>query len=188
MHRTLRMMMTKTYSKEKNKAYKPKKAEPSSLGMESLQRAKNRACYLLGASDYSAHQIKEKLLKNGYTTEVCEAVVAWLSEYGYIDDNRFAHSYVRSHRGNQGVSKIKMELKRKGLSEADIYEAIGEELDSEQELDSAISLLERRHIDLSGDAKEYAKHYRYLCSRGYSISVVSEALEHFKHGAMAECY
>ncbi len=176
------MMKTKTYSKS-NSAYKSRKREPESLGMESIERAKNRACYLLGARDYSSHQIKEKLLAGGYTSEVCEAVAQWLMEYGYVDDTRYARAYVRSHKGNQGSSKMKLELKRRGLSESDIYEAIDEELDLDKELMSAISLLERRHINLADNPKEYAKHYRYLCGRGYSISVVGEALEHFRHAA-----
>jgi SOS response regulatory protein OraA/RecX len=83
-----------------------------------------------------------------------------------------AHSLWES--GKYGILGVIQQLRRRGLPDAIIREAMSS-FEREQELLYAIALLERRKLE----PEERNKAGRFLAARGFSYTVIEQALEHF---------
>lgn len=94
--------------------------------MQNRQRAKSHkqpttysafdtAIYYLTFRDRSRKELCDKLTEKGYEeAEIAEAVEKLMS-YGYIDDERYASSYIRNQMRAKGRRRITMELSGKGV-------------------------------------------------------------------------
>ena len=57
-------------------------------------RAKKRAMFLLERMDRTEHQLREKLMQNGYPDVCVDLAVEYVRKYHYIDDLRYATTYI----------------------------------------------------------------------------------------------
>lgn len=139
--------------------------------------AKDYAAKLLSFCDRSEKELREKILKKGYSEEECEEAVAFCREYGYIDDVRFTAHFVHdsTELRKLGKSRIRMELRRKGIDEETISEALA---NLENERDILQEEMQRRfgNADFS-DPKVKNKAFGYFARRGYKPSDILRAME-----------
>lgn len=133
-------------------------------------RAKKRALFLLEKMDRTEHQLYDKLRQNGYPEECVTAAVEYVKSYRYIDDLRYARTYVRYHQQKKSRQRLKMDLIQKGVAKPTIEQALEEEFASD-EREKIKALLEKRRYDsVSADAKEQQRMYQFLLRRGYKSS------------------
>lgn len=110
--------------------------------------------------------------------EDIEAVVAKLIEMRVIDDENFARFFVSNRNQIKGTSekKLKMELQKKGVSEAIISEVLAEDefgekiRDDKVEIQKMIEKKRRRGYD-------DAKLMQYLARQGFSYDLIRESLK-----------
>ena len=104
-------------------------------------------------------------------------IVDFLLEEGYINDERYCRSYVKSKLNLKkwGVNKIKLSLIAKGV-DRDIIEAVVSEIDQDSYKEELVKLLENKKINESDPYKRKAKLIRYAVGKGYSLSMVMEIL------------
>lgn len=104
-------------------------------------------------------------------------IVDFLLEEGYINDERYCRSYVKSKLNLKkwGVNKIKLSLITKGV-DRDIIEAVVSEIDQDSYKEELVKLLENKKINESDPYKRKAKLIRYAVGKGYSLSMVMEIL------------
>ena len=109
-----------------------------------------------------------------------EKIVKLLVDEGYLDDERYASTFVRSkiHLKKWGVNKIKMSLKMKGISDEIIGNALSE-IDPEIYKDELIKVLKAKKINDTDPYKKKAKLAQYAIQKGYEPSLVWDALRHF---------
>lgn len=109
-----------------------------------------------------------------------EKIVKLLVDEGYLDDERYASTFVRSkiHLKKWGVNKIKMSLKMKGISDEIIGNALSE-IDPEIYKDELIKVLKAKKINDTDPYKKKAKLAQYAMQKGYEPSLVWDALRHF---------
>lgn len=102
-------------------------------------------------------------------------IVDFLDDEGYINDERYCRSYVKSklRLKKWGVNKIKLSLITKGV-DRDIIDAVVSEIDQDSYKEELIKLLENKKINESDPYKRKAKLIRYAVSKGYSINDVME--------------
>ena len=102
-------------------------------------------------------------------------IVEFLQDEGYINDERYCRSYVKSKLNLKkwGVNKIKISLIAKGI-DRDIIDAVVSEIDQDSYREELIKLLENKKINESDPYKRKAKLIRYAVSKGYSINDVME--------------
>ena len=82
--------------------------------LQSLYKACMQRCgILLGSRDYSEQRMREKLRDAGYPGSVVDNAVEKLRKAGYLDDRRFAQSYVRSHMRDRSRLRIRLSTIRK---------------------------------------------------------------------------
>lgn len=139
--------------------------------------AKDYAAKLLGICDRSEKEIREKIIKKGYSETECEEAIAFCREYGYIDDKRFAEHFVHdcTEIKKFGKWRIGQELRLKGVSDEIIEEALLNVNDEETLLKDE---MERRfgNLDFS-DRKVKNKVYGYFFRRGFASDDILRAME-----------
>lgn len=88
-----------------------------------LPQAKKRVLNLLIAKDRSRKELFEKLAGDGYPQEVADAAVEYAESYHYVDDLRFALTYLCSHAEEKSRFQLVAKLKEKGIGREVIDEA-----------------------------------------------------------------
>ena len=106
------------------------------------KEAFDRLSNICARAEYCRSDMLKKMMKWELPDGAEERILRRLEKERYIDENRYAHAFVRSKfRFNRwGSAKITRELKMKGIDEEDIMDAMNEidEEESQFELDYSI--------------------------------------------------
>ena len=131
---------------------------------------------LLSYRDRSEGEMRQRLVRRGYPAEVIEYVISELKELNYLDDTKFALSWLRSRRESRPGSrgKIKWELRAKGVQDEVIAKVLDEEYPPEAEARVARMLAEKRANQQGSTRKRI---YDYLRRRGFGYDVITQALQ-----------
>lgn len=139
---------------------------------------------LLTGTPRTRRQLADALRKKEIPDEIAEEVLTRFEEVGLIDDAAFAEAWVESRHHSRGLSRkaLARELRTKGVDSTVIDGAV-EQLDSEQEAETARVLVDRKMTATAGLPRE--KRLRRLAgmlarkgySEGLALRVVREALE-----------
>ena len=105
------------------------------------------------------------------------SIIAFLQEEGFVNDERYCRTYVKSKLNLKkwGVNKIKLSLIAKGVDK-DIIDAVLSEIDKDSYKEELLNLLRNKKINEPDPYKRKAKLIRYAVSKGYSINEVMEAV------------
>lgn len=145
-----------------------------------IPRAKRRAMHLLEKQDRTRKNLMDKLRESDYPPEAVDAAVAYVESYHYIDDERYARSYVHFHQEGKSKGRIKQDLMQKGIDRDIIALVLDEEYETSED-DMIRDLLRKKHYDPeTADAKERNKMYRFLLGRGFSSNDISRVLRGFE--------
>ena len=140
------------------------------------------ALRLLTYRERSIKELKDRLTSKGFTKGEVEGTVEYLIEAGYLDDRRYALRIATSVMENRGwgVKRIIHELRAKGIP-GDIIQDVVSGIDRKEELRSAKGAVEKwlrtRGISLPLDEGDIARAWRFLNSRGFSVSVIREVMK-----------
>lgn len=130
--------------------------------------------FLLGLREYSQAEIRTKLKLREHTDEEIDKALKWASEGGYQSDERYARSQIKAKSSRKGNRTLLYEMKRKGIDEEIIKDAIAE-LDSEEKR-AARALDKYRNKEIDQKLKEKA--FRSLAGKGFSYGSIKKAWEH----------
>ncbi|MBP3922963.1 MAG: regulatory protein RecX [Ruminiclostridium sp.] len=140
-------------------------------------KAKRRALYILAQRDHSAKELYDKLIKN-YPPELCELTVEIMKDFGYLDEEKYSKKLYRYYMNKGwGKSRIRFELKRRGLSEG-LIALCEEEYDNEDYIEEIISLINKKYINKL-DFSDYGSVQRVtaaLARRGFSYDDIKTAM------------
>lgn len=101
------------------------------------KRCKERAGYILGKSDKTENDLRNKLKQGYYPDKIIDEVIDEFIEYGYINDERFAQNYVRYNVSLKSKNRIFNELLRKGIDKDVIQSVLTEYTDENEEYSAA---------------------------------------------------
>lgn len=126
----------------------------------------------------STSEVGWRLRRLGYRPDEIAGVIGRLTASRYLDDAEFARSWVRSRaeRAGYGPSRLRRELRDKGIDEAEIAGALAE-LTAERDVrDLAAEAARRRLPALRGLASAVARRRMagYLSRRGFGAEVILE--------------
>lgn len=142
-----------------------------------IPRCKKRGLYLLQKQDRTEANLRSKLKEGGYPAFVIDEAIAYIASFGYIDDKRYAASYIRFYQSSKSKQRIKQDLMAKGVPVDFIEECLESEYE-EDELDMVLKLLEKKHYDSeTATYQDKAKLYRFLAGRGFSSDTIKKALD-----------
>ena len=138
------------------------------------QQALTKVLKLISTRYKTQKEVENYLYEKGYLPQVIYYVVEKLNEYHYIDDERYAESFIASHK-NFGKLKLKQQLLQKGISQTIIDERLdSEDFDQTQE----IVRLAEKYMKNKEDSKEnYIKLFKHLMSKGFEYEAIKDALK-----------
>lgn len=143
-----------------------------------LQKAKDTVFRLLKLRLRSEKEVHDKLKSKGFEEEIIEKTIEYFKEIELVNDRVFAQKWI-SFRLNKpfGFTRIKKELKEKGVEEDIVHEELAK-VDDYQELDVVKRIIERRGKIYKGIDKNKLKQrlFGYLIRRGFSSGSVYKAL------------
>lgn len=145
------------------------------------KRAKLRLLHLLEKRDYTEQQLRRKLIEGKYPEKVIEEAIAYVKEYGYVNDENYARRYFECYGGRKSKGEIRRKLREKGISSAVIAAATEEWLDAGggRNEDGIIeTLLIKRHFDVHcHEWKEWNKQEMYLLGKGFEKTAVRRVMK-----------
>jgi regulatory protein len=158
----------------------PTEGEPKTPA-EAAEKAFGYALRLLGYRARSEWEVRDRLRRREYEEAVIDQVVERLCAVGLIDDAVFVEDYVRSHTAARpiGRTRLRWELKRKGVEEETIERALSRALSGAAERALALDLLERERDRCGATTpSEWARIRRLLIRRGFPFEMVNELVSH----------
>jgi regulatory protein len=142
---------------------------------EDFETAYEKALRFLEPRPRSSTEVKQQLVKKKIAPEVIERVIVRLTNAGLLDDEAFAKYWVenREQFKPRAGRALRFELRRKGLSNNAITEAIGAIDESESAYRAGLTRA-KRWSDL--DRRAFLdKLTAFLVRRGFGYSVAKDA-------------
>ena len=140
------------------------------------RRAYSRAIHLLTVRDYSEQDLRRKYEESGIPEFCCDRAVSLLKEHRFLDDRRFAESYIRSHSENKSHRQLMAGLMQHGISRDTADELLADILPDEEAQIQRL-LEKRRYNPDTADAKEQQRTASFLARKGYGWDVVLRAVQ-----------
>ncbi|MGM0499673.1 MAG: regulatory protein RecX [Bacillota bacterium] len=144
-----------------------------------FSKARNKAFKLLSYRERTIKEIEDRLRKKEFEENVIKAVVDFLLDNDYLNEERFAEMWIRSRKNNhpRGRKLIYKELKNKGVNQRIINNALNKYLSEEEEIEMAKYLkdkwLRRRTEE---DSSSY-KLKNYLANKGFRYDLVYQVTD-----------
>ncbi len=137
-------------------------------------KARYQALNQLSRRARSEWELRDYLKRKDYAPEIIDAVLAQLSDYGYVDDKKFAEAWVANRRLLKATSarRLQQELKQKRVSD-DVISQVLEE-DETDELEVLKELVERKRKQTK--YQDNLKLMQYLSRQGYNYEDIKSAL------------
>lgn len=152
--------------------------ELSRLQLESEKlTALDKALKHISVSMKTEKEIRIFLKGKGYLQDVSDYVLDKMKEYGYVDDETYAASYVEGASKRKGSRLLQLELKQKGV-DGQIIDSVLSTLEDETE--SAKRCLEKYMRGKTMDEATLKKAYRNLLSKGFDYDTCRLAIESLK--------
>lgn len=143
-----------------------------------LKRAKLRAMHLLTDTARSEKGLREKLRQGHYPEDIIEQAMDYVRSFGYLDDRKYAESFVLSRKESKSRKEIYAALLQKGVSAEQIQEVLDEVYAEEGEQEAIRKLILKRHVDvLQANEEELHKLYGYLARKGFRYEEIRKAIE-----------
>ena len=143
---------------------------------EQLEFARRIALRLLDARSRSEAELRSRLASRGVPEDVSEELMERFREVGLLDDAAFADALTqtRVQVDRHGVTRIRAELRRRGVDEDVAAEALSR-VGQEEQLEAARAFAQRRARTLAGLDSRVARRRLAgaLGRRGFGGAVVS---------------
>jgi regulatory protein len=139
-----------------------------------------RALRWLAQREHSRSELRRKLLRRRADADadaatdpgLVERVLDTLQQQGWLSDERFAASRVRTRAPRQGLQRIRAELARHGLAlDSDSAAALRASEDAR-----ARAVWQRKFGQPAADAAGRARQMRFLAGRGFDTEVIRRVL------------
>ena len=144
------------------------------LSLRSL--ARDRALEYLSRRPMSRKELRDKLLQKGEEEAVADYCVEWLTDQGFLNDERYAGMVVRHYAAkNYGAGRIRGELSRRGISRELWDAALREAPEPDDRIDKFIA----SRLRDPEDREQIQKVSNALYRRGYGWDQIREALRRY---------
>ena len=145
------------------------------------RKARDAALRLLGLCDRSRRELKERLLRKGYSDAAAEGVAAEMESLGYIDDRRYAERFASDavSRRNAGLQMIVSALQKKGVNRDIIDDVLCKVSNDYSQADTARRALDMRlrKGSVPRDRDEIRRLADYLRRRGFAYDIIRNVLK-----------
>jgi regulatory protein len=149
---------------------------------EQLFAAKANALAYLTYRPRTEQEVRKKLLKQSFDGAIVDKVIERLYELQYLDDGAYARSYARSRLANRGYGpgRVRLELRRRGVAQPLVEQALEEAYADEDPLVMARAQARKRWPRLARESDPYKRRRKltdFLVRRGFSYETARQVVE-----------
>ena len=133
---------------------------------------------LITIKDRTEKELRDKLREKNYDENTIEEEIEFLSNYGYINDSRYAEHFTNDaiNLKKWGKSRIRTELLRRGIDRDIVDEAV-EEAFADVEDDRLYSEMKKRYSNADfSNMKERTRIFNFYFRRGFSPDEIKGAM------------
>jgi regulatory protein len=139
-----------------------------------------KALRRLARRDYSAHDLRTALQRDGFDAQTIDAVVCRLRERRFQDDERYAERFARAALAQRRVGAVRIgcELKARGVARGIVRRALAAAAVENPEgdvLDAQARRYWRSHTRVPAETR-LRRLWAHLARRGFTFSVIAERL------------
>ncbi len=146
-----------------------------------MRQACTQALRWLARREYCREQLLQRLLREKRVPqEVARQALDWLEAQGMLDEARYAESVMRSRLRRGYTPRMAARwLREAGVQEAVMQRELATREASFDEEEACRALLRKRDPDMrrKRDPRARARFIRFLCSRGFSLSLARKLVE-----------
>lgn len=154
--------------------------EPEIPAPRKQPSASEKAMRLLARRAYSERELTRKLYSYGcYSTPQIREALEFCRKNRFLNDELLAQDYARALSDrNCGSFKIRLQLRKRGVAEELVQNAVEQTAESEPEAARRAYEYKSRLLTRETDPlKKRQKLYRYLASKGFSPEIIRECME-----------
>lgn len=131
-------------------------------------------------AELCTHDAKRLMTRWELEPRLQAEVIARLIKEKFIDENRYAHAFVRDkfRYNHWGASRIRMELLRRGIDDSIIEDALAEISDSDN-ISELRKLIEQKKktVKAKSDYELRGKLIRFAMTKGFSYNDISKIID-----------
>ncbi len=149
--------------------------DESGLEADAVAVAREIALRRLSVRARSRKELAQDLAKRDVPAEAAKQVLDRFTEVGLIDDAAFAAQWVESRGSRSGASRLRQELRQKGVADEHIADAVGGR-DDDADITAARALAQRKATAM-GRLDRVVRERRLaalLGRRGFSTAVIRQ--------------
>lgn len=131
---------------------------------------------ILSRRDHSEAEMRQKMAKKKVPPADIDDTITWLKTKKYLNDARFAATYIETMVNLKPVGPrwLEAKLRQKGVKLDTIQQALDKSYSSEKDLaQQAADRWRRSHPAKAGDNQKLARH---LAARGFSSHIIHDLL------------
>lgn len=140
-----------------------------------MAELRQRALACLARRDYSRAELRARLRPLAADDAAVDEVLDRLESERLLSDQRYASQRIAARAVRYGDTRLRQELRQRGLSDADIAAALPAAGD---ELERCRTLWQKKFGSLAQTPAERAKQLRFLQYRGFSHTAISAVLRY----------
>ena len=144
--------------------------------IDAYARARDAALRYLAVRPRSVAEVRRQLQRKGFDQSTIQQVIDRLLEWGYLNDEEFARSWVaeRERFRPRGRIALRQELRNKGVSD-EIIDRVLADVDPEASARAALAprLRQWRHLEWRAFRQ---KATAYLARRGFSYDIIDDVV------------
>lgn len=149
------------------------------LARDAIDRAVSTAMRALEQRMQTGRELRTRLLRKGFEPETIDSAIARLTDYGYLNDERFAELWIENRLAHRprGKRMLEQELRQKGIDRQIVDETVaGMEIDDRA---AALELARKRLKSVQGHPPDEQKKKLtgILARRGFDFGVIRTTLE-----------
>ena len=152
----------------------PSSQKPLTRKSKPVRSLRARALAALARREYSRHELAVKLQPFAEDPAEIPVLLDDFERRGWLSETRVVEQVLATRRRRFGTQRIAQELRGKGISDAAIG-AAREQL-KESEIDAARAVWQRKFKVPPVDARERARHMRFLQGRGFGLDTIRRLL------------
>jgi len=146
---------------------------------EESRKAAARALKLLLYKARTEKELREKLCQEDFPDTQVDDAITYCRSFGYLNDEKFAESYIASMKSRKSRNMILRELEDRGVAYEEIIRAFEEiPFDEEQQLYHLVRKKAGEPHPL--DEKELRRLYGFLARKGFASSDIWKAIHSFQ--------
>ncbi len=148
-----------------------------------FRRAKQKALAVLKFKDRTEQELRGKLSETGYPPEIIDRTINYVTEYGYLNDERFVGAFIRERKNIKSKMVIRMQLVQKGAEKELIDRMMRLEYEeSEDNQDAELIAIQKAIAKKTKNTKElnFEEKQKLLASlyhKGFSIEKIKRELK-----------